>query len=202
MLFRSLGNLYIADTNNNIIRKVTRSGVITNIAGIPGVGSFSGDGGLATSATLYRPMGLAFDSSGNLYVADTFNHRIRKINLATGIITTVAGSSQLPINSATAEGINDNKDATLAYLFFPHDIAIDAADNLYIADSQNHKVRKVLKSTNIIKAIAGDGYMGYNGNGGPATQARLNAPKGVAVDSSGNVYISDTGNSVIRILQP
>jgi len=179
-----------------------KQNTITTIAGQPNIAGYSGDGGQATSATLYKPMGLAFDSKGDLYIADVFNHRIRKIDLTTGIITTVAGSGALPTNSATAEGVKDNGSALDASLFFPHDIAIDAADNLYIADSSNHRIRKVLKATNIITTIAGDGNIGNSGIGGDATSARLNWPKGVAVDGNGVVYISDTLNHTIKRLVP
>ncbi|OQB15162.1 MAG: Serine/threonine-protein kinase PknD [Firmicutes bacterium ADurb.Bin193] len=198
----SFGNIYVADTNNHIIRKITKNGEIINIAGQPGVGAFSGDGGKATDARLNRPMGLATDSEGNLYIADTHNHRIRKINLSTGIITTVAGSDRLPTNSATADGIGDYGTATSAALFFPHDVAVDAAGNIYIADSQNHRIRKVIKSSGKIVSIAGDGYGGTAANSGAATSIRLNHPKGVEVDENGCVYISDTQNNVIRKLIP
>lgn len=197
------GNVYVADTNNHIIRKISlTNGSITTIAGQPQIGGFSGDGGLATAAMLNKPIGLAFDSEGDLYVADTFNHRIRKIDLSTGKISTVVGSGNLPTNSATAEGVGDDDHRLQAKLYFPNDIAIDAADNIYIADTQNNRIRKVFKDTNKIITIAGDGYFGLAGNGGSAISARLNTPKGVAVDSEGNVYISDTANHMIRILLP
>ncbi len=196
------GNIYIADTNNHLVRKISRDGRISNIAGTPGIGAYSGDGGAAVNAQLNKPIGLALDSKGNLYIADTNNHRIRKIDMTTGIITTVAGSDRLPTNSATAEGIGDDQAATTASLFFPHDIAIDAADNLYIADSHNHRIRKVLASTGVITTIAGNGYMGVSGENADAENVRLSWPKGVAVDANGRVYISDTGNHAVKVLIP
>jgi len=196
------GNLYVADTNNHIIRKITPGGSISTIAGQPGIGGFSGDGGNATAALLNNPVGLALDNDGNLYVADTNNHRIRRIDLSTGKITTVAGSANLPTNSATAAGIGDNGDATNAMLFFPTDVAVDAAGNLYIADTQNHRVRKVFADTGIIITIAGDGYRGTAANGSVATEGRLSAPKGIAVDGNGNVYVSDTENNIVKKLVP
>ncbi|OQB13857.1 MAG: Serine-aspartate repeat-containing protein D precursor [Firmicutes bacterium ADurb.Bin193] len=196
----AVGNIYVADTNNHIIRKISKNGTITNIAGTPGIGGFSGDGGDAEDALLNKPMGLAFNKDGDLYIADTFNHRIRKIDMSTGIITTVAGSGNLPTNSGTVDGIGDDRAAVEAMLFFPHDVAVDAAGNLYIADTQNHRVRKVIDG--FITTIAGDGYMGSIGNGDNATKARLNSPKGVAVDGDGNVFVADTENNVIRVLVP
>jgi len=196
------GNIYVSDTNNNIIRKITRDGTIATIAGRPQIGGYSGDGGPAISATLNKPMGLAFDSQGNLYIADTYNNRIRKVDMATGKIATVAGNGNFPANSTTAEGIGDNKPALQASLYFPHDVAVDAASNIYIADTINNRIRKVFSSTNTIMTIAGDGYAGNIGNGGTGSFARLNAPKGVTVDENGVVYISDTGNNSIRVLAP
>ncbi|KLU66425.1 serine/threonine-protein kinase PknD [Desulfosporosinus acididurans] len=197
------GNLYIADTQNDIIRRISSDWTnIITIAGQAGIGGFSGDGGPAKEATLNNPIGLAFDSVGNLYVADTFNHRIRKIDLNTGIITTVAGGGKLPTNSTTAEGIGDDSSAVEASLFYPYDVAIDEADNLYIADSSNQRIRKVMHSTGEIITIAGDGYLGNSSDMADATSARLNWPKGVAVDRNGNVYISDTLNNVIKRLIP
>jgi sugar lactone lactonase YvrE len=179
--------LYIADTNNNVIRRISadRTTIIT-IAGIPGYGGFSGDNGPAASAELYHPVGLAVDANATaLYIADMGNHRIRKIDLLTGIITTVAGTGTPSVNSATSEGVGDGLPATQASLYFPHDVAIDAYGNLYIADSANNRIRKV--SGGVITTIAGNGY-----NNG------LNAPKGVAVDAAGNVYVSDSGNNIVK----
>ncbi len=197
------GNLYVADTGNHIIRKISlKNHTITTIAGQPGIGGYSGDGGQAKDATLRQPMGLAFDSKGDLYFADVFNHVVRKIDMSTGKISTVAGSGKLPTNSATAEGVGDNGDALDARLLYPHDIAIDAADNLYIADSGNHRIRKVFADTNEIITIAGDGILGASTASSDATSVHLNWPKGVVVDAKGVVYISDTLNHVVRKLIP
>lgn len=177
------GNLYIVDTNNQRIRKISSAtGVITTVAGSSGAGS-SGDGGAATAAKLNYPNGIAVDGSGNLYIADTYNHRIRKVT-PTGTITTVAG---------TSVGLNS-----------PAGVAVDGLGNLYIAATNNQSIRKV--STNgVITTVAGTnsgGEGGYSGDGGVATAAQLNYPSGVAVDGSGNFYISDTYNSRIRKVVP
>jgi sugar lactone lactonase YvrE len=184
----SSGNVYIADTDNQRIRKVTPAGVISTVAGT-GTAGFSGDGGLATSATLDYPIGVAVDGSGNLYVADEYNQRIRKVSTA-GIITTVAGNGV-----ATFAG--DGGSATSASLDDPFGVAVDSSGNLYIADEYNQRIRKV-SPAGVITTIAGNGTSGYNGDGGSATSAELYYPGGVAVDSSGNVYIADTDNQRIR----
>jgi trimeric autotransporter adhesin len=184
----SSGNLYIADTGNNRIRKVTVGGIISTVAGNGGSG-YSGDGGTATLAKLDSPMGVAVDSSGNLYIADTWNNRIRKVT-AGGIISTVAGNG----NSGYS---GDGGTATLAQLDYPTGVAVDSSGNLYIADTWNSRIRKVTAG-GIISTVAGNGNSGYSGDGGTATLAQLDYPIGVAVDSSGNLYIADTWNSRIR----
>ena len=181
----SAGNLYIADHDNNRIRKVS-NGVITTIAGGDGNG-FSGDGGLATSAYLYGPGGVAVDFAGNLYIADTGNQRIRKVT--NGVITTVAGSG-------TAGFSGDNGPATTARLNGPRDVAVDFAGNLYIADTDNQRIRKV--ANGVITTVAGSGTAGFSGDNGAATGAQLNGPRGVAMDSAGNLYIADADNHRIR----
>ncbi len=206
----SIGNLYIADTANQRIRKVSTNGIITTVAGsgVPDVngfvqGGFSGDGGPATGAQLLRPSGVAVDSSGNLYIADAVNHCIRKVNVSTGIITTVAGSRVPDANGWGFSG--DGGPATSAQLSFPSGIAFDSSGNLYIADNGNQRIRKV--STNgIITTVAGsgvadaNGYVkgGFSGDGGPATSALFAQPFSVTVDSSGNLYIADVNNHRIR----
>jgi uncharacterized protein (TIGR03437 family) len=181
------GNLYIADTGNNTVREVSTKGVITTIAGTGTAGS-SGDGGAATSAQLNGPRGIAVDSAGNIYVADTNNSRVRKIS--NGSITTYAGSG-------TAGYAGDGGAAGSAALNAPTGLALDKSGNLYIADLANNVIRKV-STSGTISTIAGSGTQGYSGNGGAATSARLSGPQDVAVDSSGNVYIADTLNSVVR----
>ena len=180
----SAGNLYIGDTNNNRIRKVS-NGVITTVAG-DGTYGFSGDNGPATSAELHAPWGVAVDSASNLYISDFLNSRIRKVS--NGVITTVAGNG--------ANGFR-NGPATSAELYYPLGVAVDSAGNLYIADTNNNRVRKV--SNGAITTVAGNGdCCSYIGDNGPATSAELSSPRGVAVDSAGNLYIADTGNSRIR----
>ena len=187
------GNMYIADTSNHRIRLVTKStGIITTVAG-DGTGGYKGDGGLATSAGLYNPSGIAVDASGNIYIADTSNSRIRLVTKSTGIITTVAGDG-------TIEYKGDGGLATSAGLYTPNDVAVDASGNIYIADSGNHRVRLVTKSTGIITTVTGDGIAGYKGDGGLATSASLYSPYGVAVDASGNIYIADTSNHRLRLV--
>jgi len=185
----SSGNLYIADTVNNAVRKVTAAGVISTIAGNGTAGS-GGDGGASTSAQLHSPQGIAVDASGNVYVADTQNARVRKIS--NGAINTVAGSG-------TAGFGGDSGAATSAQLNIPAGLAVDGASNLYIADFSNNRVRKVTPG-GTITTLAGNGLAGYAGDGGPATGAQLTTPMGVATDSSGNVYIADTGNNAVRMV--
>jgi sugar lactone lactonase YvrE len=184
----SIGNLYIADASNHRIRKIDKSGNISTIAGT-GTGGFSGDGGLATSAQLNSPFGASVDSSGNIYIADMSNHRVRKIN-SSGIISTVAGTG-------TAGYSGDGWLATSAKLYNPDNVAFDSVGNIYIADAYNHCVRKI-NASGIISTVAGTGIAGFSGDGGPATSAQFNGVDSVAVDNAGNLYIADTGNNRIR----
>ena len=165
------GNLYIADTGNNRIRKISH-GDVTTIAG-NGTKGYGGDNGPAGSAELANPEGVAVDSNGNLYIADTFNNRIRKIS--NGIITTVTGGG--------TSGLGDDGPPTSAQLADPFGIAVDSAGNLYIADYGNNRIRKV--SNGVITTVAGNGTYGFGGDGGPATSAMLAGPSGVTLDCSG-----------------
>jgi len=186
------GNVYIADEGSNRIRKVNTAGVISTIAG-NGKQGFDGDGGPATSASLYEPSGVAVDPAGNVYIADAGNLRIRKVDTA-GIITTIAGNGK--------EGFSgDGGPATSAELSFPVGVAVDPAGNVYIADEGSNRIRKV-NTAGIISTIAGNDTQGFSGDGGPATSASLNKPREVAVDPTGNVYITDRGNNRIRKVNP
>lgn len=186
------GNLYIADTANDCIRRIdVTTGILTTVAGTPGQQGYGGDNGPATAAKLNQPAAVLADAYGHLYIADTGNSVIRKITIATGIISTVAGNR-------TAGYSGDAGLATQAELNLPTALAVNASGNLFIADTANNRVRRVDSITGIITLFAGDGSAAYNGDGIPATLASLSAPQGIAIDSSGYVYISDTGHSLVR----
>jgi len=185
------GNLYIADTGNQRIRKVDPSGTISTLAGdgwvdSNGFGRFSGDGGPATSASFSNPTGVAVDAAGNLYIADNYNNRIRRVN-SSGVIITVAG----PVDQCCS---SDGGPATSAWLTSPTGVAVDAAGNLYIAE--DGRIRKV-DASGTITTVAGNGKQGFSGDGGPATAASL-GPSSIAVDAIGNLYIVDSPNRRIR----
>ena len=203
-----LGNTYFSSGNLDTVYKVTSGGQISAYAGI-GVAGFSGDGGPATSAALNSPQGLAIDGNNNLFVADSGNNRIRRVDFATGTISTVAGSGNQYNGVGFFGGFSgDNGPATSALMNFPVGVAVDANENLFILDSNNNRVRKVDNSAqHIITTYAGNGAPATagttNGDGGPAVDAQLNTAGGtgaVAVGSNGNVYIADTGDSVVRIV--
>jgi uncharacterized protein (TIGR03437 family) len=232
----SSGNLYIADTFNHVIREVTTNGNISTIAG-DNTGGYAGDGGAATAAELEFPTGVAVDSSGNIYIADSGNNVIREISA--GTINTIVGGLATPVHLNDPESVlldssgnlyisdqsgfrilefsggvvniiagngnigssGDNGLAVNAALDEPSGIALDAQGYLYICDTDNSRIRKVSPS-GIITTIAGLGTPGYYGDGGPASGSLLDFPRGIVVDKSGNVYISDTGNDILRELQP
>jgi sugar lactone lactonase YvrE len=185
------GTLYIADTYNNRIRRVDASGRITTVAGTV-VGGYDGDDKPATSARLNTPSGVAVDAAGNLFIADSYNNRIRRVD-ASGQITTVAGT-------VVGGYDGDDKPATSARLNTPSGVAVDASGNLFIADSYNHRIRRV-DASGRITTVAGTGESGYNGDDKPATSARLNISYGVAVDASGNLFIADIFNNAIRAVK-
>lgn len=185
------GVKYIADANNHCIRKVMANGIISTVAGTGGTSGFSGDGGLATAARLNQPGAVCLDGSGNMYIADATNHRIRKVDGATGIITTIAGTG-------TATYTGDGGLATAATINFPYGIALDNAGNIYISESSSSVIRKITVSTGIITTYAGTGTSGSTGDGGAATAARLNFPRDICIDASNNLYIADRVSNKVR----
>lgn len=189
----STGNLYIADSRNHQIKKVDTNRVVTVVAGT-GSGGFSGDGGLATQAQLLYPREVEVDTHGNIYIADEDNNRVRKVD-TNGIITTVAGSGSTGHLQGGYNG--DGGLATQALLNGPSDVVADVNGNIYIADNLNHRVRKVDPS-GIITTIVGTGIQGFSGDNGPAIQAQLRNPHNLAISPTGDLYISDMGNNVIR----
>ena len=188
----SAGNVYISDFGNHVVREVSVSGIISTIAG-NGTQGYSGDGAKATAAQLNGPEGLALDSSGNLYIADSGNHVVRMVT-PTGAISTFAGNNGLGYSG-------DGGQAIQAQLATPTGLAIDSAGNLYISDSGVNVVRRVAPG-GVITTVAGTGSAGYSGDGGPATQATFDAAAGIALDNAGSLYVTDAGNNVVRLLQP
>lgn len=190
----SAGNVYIADRDNHIVRKVIAGGNIINIAGIPEWSGYSGDGGLATSARLNRPRDVAVDGDGNIYIADSRNCRIRRVDAATAVITTFAGTGSCGFGG-------DGGAATNARFDDPRGLAFDTAGNLYVADTDNHRIRKIDMGTTIVTTVAGTSA-GFAGDGGLAVDARLDEPEGVAINQFGTIYIADTDNHRIRKIDP
>jgi uncharacterized protein (TIGR03437 family) len=188
------GNLYIADSSNHRVRRVSPSGIISTIAGIGSFG-YNGDGIAATSAQLNRPTGVVVDASGNVFIADSSNHRIRRVSTG-GIITTIAGNG---VQAYSGEGVQGSN----AALRFPIGLTIDASGNLFFADAGNHVVRRVTPA-GIINTVAGNGTGAgtdrgsFSGEGGAAISAGLNTPEDVAVDSAGTLFIADTANYRVR----
>ncbi len=183
--FDVFGNLYITNLSDNLVRKVSTAGIITTFAGT-GTGGFTGDGGQATNAELHATSAVACDVAGNVYIADYYNGRIRRVNTS-GIISTFAGNG--------AGGYSgDGGPATAAAIGTPQGLCFDASGNLYIAD-QNNCIRKVILSTGIITTFAGNGATGYAGDMGQATAASLSYPNGISFDAIGNLYITETNSS-------
>lgn len=197
------GFIYIADTGNNVVRRINPiTGIITTVAGgattvCPIATDSFGDGCPATSATLKSPSGLAADSDGNVYVADTGNGLIREITTSGYIVLIGGGASSV---CATGDVFGDGCLATSAQFSNPTGLQVDAARNIYVADTGDNLVRRIIASTGTVVAVAGTGQAGASGNGGAATGAQLNGPTGLAVDAAGDVYIADTGNAVIRLV--
>lgn len=198
MTVDSAGNVFIADGALNQVRKVAASGGTISVVAGNGSSGYSGDGGLATSAKLNGPVDVAVDSSGNIYIADSDNGAVREVLASTGYIYTVAGAGSACLNST--DYVGDGCPATDASLRLPEGVTVDSSGNLFIADYGDDVVREVSASSGIINIVAGNLYApnGYTGDGGAATSAELNNPYRVAVDSSGNIYISDNSNNVIR----
>ena len=231
LAYDAAGNLYFAETGNHVVRRMSATGVLTTVAGT-GVQGFGGDGGAATSAMLDSPLAVALDAAGDLYIADSHNHRIRRVDAVSGNITSLAMSMDLPsalavdaagdvyfadqrthlirrINSATGvvatlagNGVQgysgDGGLATLAAIDSPSGIALDVAGNLYLADTHNHRIRRVDAATGIISSIAGMGQPGFTGDNGAGTAATLNLPRGLAVDALGNLFVVDANNQRVR----
>jgi uncharacterized protein (TIGR03437 family) len=185
------GNLYLPELSNRL-RRITPGGTIATVAG-NGVAAYSGDGGPASAAQLYSPWGVAVDAQGNLFISDSGNHTIRKVE-PNGTIATVAGTG-------IAGFSGDGGAAAGAQLNTPLGIALDGTGSLYVADCQNQRVRRI-SAGGSIATVAGNGVEGFAGDGGPATQAQLSCPHGVAVDSAGNLFIGDTENSRVRKVGP
>jgi sugar lactone lactonase YvrE len=194
----SSGNIFIAERSNCRIRKVSaQTGNISTVAGT-GTCFYFGDGVPATSAALNDPSGVAVDGSGNLFIADTWNCLVREVSASTGVISTLAGTPPDPTGLLHCGYSGDGGPAISAKVGFSNGVAVDGSGTVFIADPSSCVIRRISTSTGIISTVAGTGSCGYSGDGGPGTSATVNAPNGVAVDHSGNVFIADTSNCVIR----
>lgn len=185
------GVIYVADRDNNVIRKIDRHGIITTIAGT-GFAGFSGDGGPATKAMMDNPQDVAVDARGDVFVSDSNNHRVRMIDTH-GIITTVAGTGEV---GSTGDG----GPATEAQINDPNGLAFDADGNLYVVDDTTPQVREIDRH-GVISTFAGTGELGYSGDGGPATEATFTAPSGLAFDADGSLYVADE-EGWVRVITP
>ena len=191
VVFDKIGNLYISINGDSKVSKVDFStGKISNVAGT-GVAGFSGDGILAKESQLSNPTGLALDGKGNLFISDSGNERIRKVDLSTGIISTVAGTG---VTGYSGDGF----EATKTQLSNPLGLAVDKQGDLYVVDRGNNRVRKINMSTGLLTTIAGTGEEGYSGDGDLARNAKLSNPTGLAFNSQGELFIVDRGNNRIR----
>ncbi len=189
----SAGNVYFADSGNNVIRRIDAvSGAISTVAGTGSAG-FSGEGGAATSAQLNAPAKVVVDAAGNLYIADTLNSVIRFVNASDGSISTIAGTP------GTASYTGDKGPATAATLNRPQGLAVDLGGGVYVADTDNNAIRFFAKG-GIIVTVTGTGTSGYAGDGGNALSGALNSPQAVQLDGTGDLYIADTGNNVVRMI--
>lgn len=187
--FDSHGNAFIAAYGNSVVMKVDKAtGILTVVAGSPESQGYSGDNGPATQAALNFPYGIAIDGNDNLFIADSENNRIRKVDMTTEVITTVAGGGS---------SLGDNGLATSAALDNPQSVAVDKQGNIYIADTNHNRIRKVGLS-GIITTVAGNGEAGNSGDGGPATAAEV-SPKGIALDDAGNLYIAGYSSVIRRV---
>ena len=186
--FNAAGDLFIADSTNNVIREVNTSGVISTVAGNHTAG-YSGNGGPATSAELYSPLDVAFNAAGDMFIADYLNNVVREVNLV-GVISTVAGNT-------TSGHTGDGGPATTAELHGPISVKFDSYGNMFIAETFNNDVREV-NALGVISTLVGTGTSGYTGNGGPASAATLDGPQLITIDSHGNLFIADFLNNAIR----
>ena len=188
------GNLYIAEHDGNRIRMVAAgTGIISTVAGT-GASGFSGDGGPATAAAISYPWGLDVDGTGNLFIADGANRRIRRIDAATGVITTIGGNG---VGGFSGDG----GPATAASMNYPYGVAVDGSGNVYVADGDNYRVRRIDAATGVITTVAGDGTDASSGDGGPATTARVAYPLALDTDAAGNLFISEYSGYRIRKIE-
>jgi sugar lactone lactonase YvrE len=190
MLEDGVGNIFFSDSYNQVVREITNTGIINTIAGNGTAGS-SGDGLPATAAELNYPAGIGIDNVGNLYIADQENSRIREVFAKNDSISTFAGTG-------IAGFAGDGGPAKSAKLFYPANVTVDPYGVVYIADTYNNRIRTVNPYTHIIKTIAGNGTLGFSGDGGPALSAKLNTPVGICFDVAGNMYIADEANNRVR----
>ncbi len=188
LTFDSSGNLFVADSGSDRVRKISTRGIITTVAGNGGLNGPLGDGGPAIGATIASPAAVAVDAFGSLLISERSSGRVRKVS-PDGIISTIAGGGTI--------SPGDGGPATSARLLDPTSLSIDGAGNLFIADLTDHRVRKV-STDGTISTVAGTGVQGFSGDGGAAAEAQLSSPRGVMVDASGNVFIADSGNYRVR----